>query len=387
MMVQATVKKTILSVLIILFAAVVLSAAEKKDTLAKVAVLNYINNTGSKNYEWLQRSLGDAVFESMRGVFDFNRINPADAENIAKNRLTPGKSISSGDGSYIADKTGADIVVLGEYDYDKANNTILIKTKIFHASRNSITGEIKTESKADNTLFQVVDKVAGEIVAHISVVAKEDIARMLENATKEEKAKKVAQANQKGKITLQSAESLKTFSTIYFTLNPIVTVPLGVLSQGFPMGVGAGITLTNSFSSFLQFGGSVNWIDLIPAGTSTFSQYGMMMFNFQLLIGLNVNIKNAVFIQPYLQAGISMELASKMELTPTGGNPPYKRTDVANTYLDVLITLGFKMPIRAGRDIFVTPFVEFTYIPNVNQNAVASRVFMGLVNFGVGVSL
>ena len=386
-MVSTTVKKIILSALIIIIASIMLSAAEKKDTLANVAVLNYVNNTGSRNYEWLQRSLGDAVFESMRAVFDFNRIRPADAENIAKSRIKPGKKASSGDVSYIADKTKADIVVFGEYDYDKANNTILITTKIYHASRNDITGEIKTDSKADNTLFQVVDKVAGEIVTHISVVAKEDIARMLENATKEEKAKKLAQAAYKGKITLQSAESLKTFSSVYFTITPIVSIPLGVLAEGFITGVGAGVTMTNSFSSFLQFGGSFNWIDQIPSGTSTFSQFGMMMFNFQAFIGLNWNIKNTVFLQPYFQAGVGLEAAAKMELTPTGGNPPYKRTDVVNTYLDVLVTLGFRMPIRAGRDVFVTPFVEFTYIPNVNQNAVASRVFMGLINFGVGVSL
>ncbi len=386
-MVSTTVKKVILSGLIILSASLLLSAAEKKDTLANVAVLNYINNTGSRNYEWLERSLGDAVFESMKAVFDFNRIKPSDAENIAKSRLKPGKKASSGDVNYIADKTKADIVVFGEYDYDKTNNTILITTKIYHASRNDITSEIKTDSKADNTLFQVVDKVAGEIVTHISVVAKEDIARMLENATKEERTKKLAQAAYKGKITLQSAESLKTFSSVYFTITPIVSIPLGVLAEGFITGVGAGVTMTNSFSSFLQFGGSINWIDQIPSGTSTFSQFGMMMFNFQGFIGLNWNIKNTVFLQPYFQAGVGLEAAAKMELTPTGGNPPYKRTDVVNTYLDVLVTLGFRMPIRAGRDVFVTPFVEFTYIPNVNQNAVASRVFMGLINFGVGVSL
>jgi hypothetical protein len=386
-MVPVTVKKTILSGLIILFASVALSAAEKKDTLAKVAVLNYINNTGSKNYEWLQRSLGDAVFESMRAVFDFNRIKPNDAEDIAKRRLRPGKNASSGDISYIAEKTGADIVVFGEYDYDKTSNSILIKTKIYHGTRNSITGEIKTESKADNTLFQVLDKVAGEIVVHISVVAKEDIARMLESASKEEKAKKAALANQRGKITLQSAESLKTFSTVYYTINPIVSIPIGVLSQGFITGIGAGLTITNSFSSFIQFGGSVNWMDQIPSGTSTFSRWGMMMCDFQVFFGLNWNIKNTVFIQPYLQAGVALEIASKMELTPTGSNPPFIRNDVTSAYLDAIITVGFRMPIRAGRDVFVTPFVEFSYIPNFNQVAVASRVFMGLINFGVGVSL
>jgi hypothetical protein len=387
-MAAATVKKIILSGLIILFTAVVLSAAEKKEnTLANVAVLNYINNTGSKNFEWLQRSLGDAVFESMRIVFEFNRIKPETAEDIAKRRLRPGKEATSNDISYIADKTGADIVVFGEYDFDKINNTILIKTKIYHVSRGNITSELKTESLANNTLFQVLDKVAGEIVTHISVIAKEDVAKMLENASKEEKAKKAALAGKKGKLTLQSAESLKSFSSVYFTINPVISIPLGVLAEGFITGVGAGITITNSFSSFIQFGGSFNWIDQIPSGTSTFSQWGMMMFNYQLFFGLNWNTKNAVFFQPYLQAGVALELASKMKLIPTGSNPPYLRTDSSSTYLDVIVTLGFRMPIRAGRDVFVTPFIEFSYIPNVNQVAPASRVFMGLVNFGVGVSL
>ena len=214
-------------------------SVKKEKNFANVAILNFANNTGSVEFEWLHNSLGDAVYESMKETFEFNRTDFILVENTVKKRLKLGKEPSSSDIAYLAEQTKSDIVIFGEYNFDKKKNKIMIKTKIFHVSRREVTGIIKIESNADSTLFKVVDQVSDKIITHITVIAKEDIARAesfskkkkdevktvkIESSENDKSPDKIdisnkdeIKAEKNEKIVLQKAENIQIFSRYIYS--------------------------------------------------------------------------------------------------------------------------------------------------------------------------
>lgn len=361
------------------------TANEKKEkNLANVAILNFTNKTGSEAYNWLHGSLGNAVYESMQETFLFNRTGSSAVDEIIKNRFKPDREPNSADIAFLAEKSNSDIVVFGEFDLDKGKNVIKIKTKIFHATRGAITAIMMIESKTDSSLFGVVDNVSARIVNHIAVIAKEDIERAesfskkkkpdsgktvnIESPEKDKVPDKIdigkkddKKADRKEKITLQKAGDLKAFTAFYIDIALVYYSPSLVAAkmessykynenaQNIVSGAGLRFSITNSYRSFFLFGACFNATYVFfPNAVNGYRNINISG-NLQPIIGLNWNIKNKVFIQPYVQAGIQLEF---LEVTTKDGS--LSRLNAGGA----VIAAGIRVPVRIGRDSFLTPFVE-----------------------------
>jgi hypothetical protein len=388
------------------------TSAIKEKNLAYVAILYFINNTGSDEFNWLQNSLGAAVYESMKETFEFNRTDSLLVEKTVKKKFKPGKEPSSSDIAYLAEQTKSDIVIFGEYDFDKIKNKIVIKTKIYHTSRKEITSVISIESSADSTLFKVVDRVSGKIVTHIAVIAKEDIKKSEKSSKKKDEIKTVkiespekdttpdkidisskddVKVEKKEKIILQKSENTQIFSKYFYvdiaaayyspTLVYSTADPYGISAQNIFSGIGFRLNISNSYSSFILVGSSLNISFLYVSfpDTSIFNNTSSdnkfsLSGNIQLLFGLNWNINNKVFIQPYIQFGVALEDFSALNMVNFTG----------------VFSFGIKVPVRIGKDIFVTPFIELSgyalSLANKDTPFLATSLTRMILIAGVGFS-
>jgi hypothetical protein len=204
-----------------------------------------------------------------------------------------------------------------------------------------------------------------------------------------------------GTVEEVKKENLKNFSRVYIDIALLFSSPTLIPNgsertvningtnyylpyfkdQLFGLGGGLKVTITNSYSSFILFGGSLNFSYLYH-GYSQFINTFNFASNLQALFGLNWNINNNVFIQPYIQAGVFVDY--RLMLAGESSNDERGAYTVSNVYsppengvgVNVAATIGIKIPVRVGKDLFITPFVELSAsIPN--------RL---TVNAGLGIS-
>ncbi len=250
--------------------------------------------------------------------------------------------------------------------------------------------------KADGTVIKgfIIDEqnlvyiVRKELNSPIEIeVKKSDVDAIV----KEGKERKLGESE----IARQKTEKLKNFSTVYFDIALIFTSPMIIPNNQestaqisgatytlpyrrdslFGIGGGMKITLTNSYSSFVLFGGSIEFAYLY-SGYTQFSNSFDFTSNIQALLGLNWNINNKFFIQPYIQVGPVFEYALMLPGDHTSERPNYTLSSLTTPpsktlYIGVIISLGIKFPIRVGKDLFLTPFVEIMAIPDNRITAIA----------------
>jgi hypothetical protein len=207
------------------------------------------------------------------------------------------------------------------------------------------------------------------------------------------------------KLAKQKEEYKKKFSKVYFdiallfnspTLLPVHSLEpayIGGIQYTAPytrenlygLGGGLRIGITNSYSSFVLFGASINFSYLYAAYTGYIESRGILNFttNIQALLGLNWNISNKVFIQPYIQVGPFLDYCLVMPYDKGTGNYIFTVENIKSLpqrEIRVLVTgsLGLKVPIRVGKDLFISPFIEMSVVSAYN--------FRLQVNAGIGFS-
>lgn len=172
---------------------------------ARVAIIRYDDKTGTKNFEYMPGSLQEAITKSMHKKFEFvevdaSKVEPIAAEIRAKNK---GK-ITPKEAAEICRQADIDILIYGNFTFDKANNEIEIHTEISLGSPDKFRSLQPTENRVDATIFGAADKVAGDITAEITKVA-------LEQQQKKGKEAKDAK-DKKGKTQLEKTEKTKTWA-------------------------------------------------------------------------------------------------------------------------------------------------------------------------------
>ncbi len=353
----------------------------KEPAMAGVAVIKYQNNTGSADYEWITNTLPDAVFSSMKEVFEFNRTDPAVIDtalvSFKKNEFIP-NAVNMG---AIAKSTLSDIVISGIYTYNKETDLIEITTYIYHVSRNAITTQIKTESPVSNEMFNIVDHVALTIVEHIQLIAEEDYKKQGQKIA-DEKLKEEGKPAKQQKIVLIKVPDRYDYSNLYFNISNSMIFMLGPLAQTLPIGLDLKLNFTNSYRDIFIYGGTLSIAMIFPANDKTeFTGAGITIIDFKAMLGLNFNIKHQVFIQPYIGLGGAFQIFSLKTIEFTGSNPPYNTITQYHLLGDFSTSAGIRVPVRlAGKNMFITPFMEFCVFP-VHKN------FVGFIQAGVGISL
>lgn len=150
--------------------------------LAIVALPDYVDATGSKNYAYLGPSLTDAINNSMQERFDFQRADKAAVDREVKRLWRPGKVPLDSDVKQIAILTRSDYVIVGSYTLNPRKTQVTFATRVFVAPDRFIAVPDVTNA-VDATLFDATNKVAAEIVRVIEADARAQQAKLAATPT------------------------------------------------------------------------------------------------------------------------------------------------------------------------------------------------------------
>jgi hypothetical protein len=186
---------------------------------ARVAILLYEDKTGTKNFEYMPGSLKEAITNSMHEKFEFNEVDSTKVDPVASQVKGKNKGkIGAKEAAEICRQADIDILIYGDFTFNKDSNQIEIHTKISLGSTDKFRELPAVENPVDATIFQAADKVATEIVAEITKVAKEQ----------QQAKQKAAEEDKNKKTQLAKTEKRKTWADINwnFALSAYAMYPL-----------------------------------------------------------------------------------------------------------------------------------------------------------------
>jgi len=134
----------------------------KPAELARVAILEFQDNTGQKNYGWVKTSLPDAINSSLKDQFEFQRAEPAAGKTDKGLPELNAESVS-----LMAKQQSLDIVIFGSYDYDAKTRKATFTANVYHHKGQRIIGTVVEQSKLNNDVFTAIDAISKKIVGHI----------------------------------------------------------------------------------------------------------------------------------------------------------------------------------------------------------------------------
>lgn len=156
--------------------------AERRARREGVAILNYLNNTGSANYAWVGVSLPDAIQGIMAENFDFRRL-PPEASQKQADRLTGKRSeYSPALLSQIGARTSAAVIITGSYSLDTGNRQVKIHTIVYTPTDQRILTESDVAAPLDAKLFEALSQVGAEIVTRLKEYTSVEFAIRPKNA-------------------------------------------------------------------------------------------------------------------------------------------------------------------------------------------------------------
>jgi hypothetical protein len=143
-----------------------ITAANQTD-LARVAILEFNDNTGQPSFGWVKKSLPDGIYSSMKEHFDFVRADASVAEQRADKILGYAHEYSVEMIDQIARENKFDIVIYGDYKYNKQTGKMEIAANVYHLEGKKIIGSVREQSELNNQVFNQIDIISKKIVDHI----------------------------------------------------------------------------------------------------------------------------------------------------------------------------------------------------------------------------
>lgn len=139
----------------------------KPSELARVAILEFQDNTGQKNYGWVKTSLPDAINSSMKDQFEFQRAEVTGAsKNLEKAKLSAGE-VDAQNVNAFAEQQGLDIVIFGNFHYEAKTRMAVFTAEVYHHKGKRVIGTVVQQSKLNNDVFGTIDTISKKIVEHI----------------------------------------------------------------------------------------------------------------------------------------------------------------------------------------------------------------------------
>lgn len=314
------------------------NAAEKSKQaeLARVAIIDFHNKTGSPNYQYLASSLSSAIGVSMRDQFEYFRVDPMKTQRSANLLYKVIKEFDQLVVSQFSMQHKADILIYGDYNYDKKKDLISINTRIYFLQPDVMLNLDSIENKIDSTLFTAVDKVANQIVQAIA-----DLARQQSEQNKEGKQdlKGNTPTNAQGKIVLRKEAISKSVEQSQKSKGPSY-------HRFFVAGELFGPAIYGSFNfgfhifHFLYVRGGLTWI---PRDDFTFHSN---------LVGLGFKAYNVDFFMGFVRYEYSIDEDSP--LNDDLANP----IDFSDTY-SMMVSFGYYFNFYNNR-FFIKP--EIVYV-------------------------
>ena len=168
----------------------------KKESLARISILPFYDHTGTQDFGYLPGSLREAIVQSMHKKFEF--VETPEKEMLV---VFPESNLENRNDENLIKKSAAtlnsDIIIYGEFEFDKKTDKVTIKPKIYFAPIKENAGLEHVTNPVDNTIFQVTEKVADNI--------NKEINRMLDIYAKKSQST-VATVNDKKVINRESME-------------------------------------------------------------------------------------------------------------------------------------------------------------------------------------
>lgn len=156
--------------------------AERKARREGVAILNYLNNTGSANYGWVGVSLPDAIQGIMGENFEFKRLPPDASQKQADKLIGKKTEYSTELLSQIGGRTQAAVIISGSYSLDAGKKQVNIHTVVYTPTDNRILTESDVTAPLDAKLFEALNQVGSEIVARLKEYTSVEFAIRPKNA-------------------------------------------------------------------------------------------------------------------------------------------------------------------------------------------------------------
>src|SRR5688572_16325204 len=130
-----------------------LTAAPKKD-LARLAILTFEDQTGTKNYGYLPQSLTDAVDKSLQSKFEYLREDPVRSE-AARNSYPVQGQFTAEQAADFCRKNGLDIVIYGSFTLDRATREVVVTTRVSLGAVEKFRTLKERKNPADATIFSL----------------------------------------------------------------------------------------------------------------------------------------------------------------------------------------------------------------------------------------
>ena len=140
---------------------------EKASDLARVAVMTFINEGNNVDYEWVEKSLPDAINDSMKARFEFARQDESKVTAIAAKYKHVGGEYQIADADKIAKESQTDILIYGNFRTNDKKDQLLFKAIIYNAQGKKVIGVVEDSSPLDAKIFKAIDRMAAGIVEKI----------------------------------------------------------------------------------------------------------------------------------------------------------------------------------------------------------------------------
>ncbi len=182
---------------------------QAEEELARVAILAFRDDTGTKNFPYMPNSLSNAIDKSMQKNFRYERIAPERAnaawqeiqkriadetqnsqeskkkksekkEEKRKSKESNGSGLGIADGEgkkerqevkqikELAETIDADVVIYGNFVIDPETSDIVFNVSLYLTSVEGSKLIPETRNAVDSTIFNATEKVGSTIVAEIS---------------------------------------------------------------------------------------------------------------------------------------------------------------------------------------------------------------------------
>lgn len=156
--------------LFVLSGHITISAAGEK-SLARLAILMYEDETGTKNFGYMPGSLTEAIDKSLQKKFEYVREEPADSEGNRRAIRATGM-FDPKDAAVYCSKNNVQILIFGKFSFDAPSKQLIVTTYISLGTDKFRTLK-ERRNAADATIFSLADRVADDIVAEMTLIAKE----------------------------------------------------------------------------------------------------------------------------------------------------------------------------------------------------------------------
>ena len=139
--------------------------------LARVAIMQFENDSKSANYEWVEKSLPDAINDSMRARFEFIRQDENKVAAVAaKYKLVNGEYVQA-DADKIARESQSDILIFGNFRLNETGDKLVLRAVIYNAQGKKVIGIVEDTTSLDSKIFKAIDRLAAGIVERIYAFA------------------------------------------------------------------------------------------------------------------------------------------------------------------------------------------------------------------------